>query len=421
MVNLKPLRLPQFLEVISDPAVVSDVNEATLKNPPPIPPKGLAAVAELATWPGPVEPIGLLRLVGEALTPQLSQTEFDFSAQWPLFRYVWAFADYAQHLTLRLSEPAGRLVDHHRTGFSEHLGIAFGLHVSLWILQQRHPGWDVDFIDADVALSPLHAAGAGFGLQAVAESKRMRPDYFLVAADPISDLEHVYALECKGSHSPTLYKTQMKKAASQVGGVTAYGAPPASFVSATYLSEAGIVVRVLDPDGGDGWSGPADFSDEEADVTVEESRERTVEIVDPDRFRGRLHRVADGRRLAWAGQYERAAAEVPEAVRRRGGDVRRADAELEPDTSVFGDVVVRRAVLPLGANALEVSQGLLAAELETLLTPAHERRSLRRSRRATDASTPSDVAVVGQAARGTDGASVASVSPDGVFLGLRLV
>lgn len=278
--------------------------------------------------------------------------------------------------------------------------------MSLWVLQQRHPGWEVDFVDADVALSPLHAAGSGFGLQAVAKSKRMRPDYFLVAADRDSELEHVYALECKGSHSPTLY-----------------GAPPASFVSATHLSEAGITVRVLDPDGGEGWSGPADFSEEEADLIVEESRDKPVEIVDPDRFRGRLSRVADGRRLAWAGQYERAAAEVPEAVRRRGGDVRGADAELETATSVFGDVAVRRAVLPLGADALEVSQGLLSAELETLLAPAPERRLRRRSHRlrrwsrsATDAS-----ATIGQTARGPDGASVASVSPDGTFLSLRLV
>jgi hypothetical protein len=411
------------LQVVSNSGVVSDVSGTTLTTSPPIAPKGLTVVAELASWPGLVEPIGLLHLVGEALTPQLSQTEFDFSAQWALFRYAWAFAGHAPPLALRLSEPAGLLVDHHCTALSEHLGIAFGLHVSLWVLQQRHPGWEVDFVDADVALSPLHAAGSGFGLQAVAKSKRMRPDYFLVAADPDSELEHVYALECKGSHSPTLYKTQMKKAASQVGGVAAYGAPPASFVSATHLSEAGITVRVLDPDGGEGWSGPADFSEEEADLIVEESRDKPVEIVDPDRFRGRLSRVADGRRLAWAGQYERAAAEVPEAVRRRGGDVRRADAELETATSVFGDVAVRRAVLPLGADALEVSQGLLSAELETLLAPAPERRLRRRDRRlprwsrsATDAS-----ATIGQTARGPDGASVASVSPDGTFLSLRLV
>jgi hypothetical protein len=411
---------PQRLQVFSDSTLASGAGAATLANAPPIAPKSLRPVAELARWPGPVRPGELLHVLGEAFTPELPDSEFWTSAQWALYRYLWAFAPVSRALPLRLSDAAMRLVDHHRTLASEQLGIACALHVGLWVLAERHSGFAVDWVDADMALDANQSTGAGLGLTAVSKSRRMRPDYFLIAADPQTDTDYVYALECKGTHYPSTWKGQMKKGASQVGGVTVRGSPAPSLVVSTVLSDRAIEVRVLDPPGGDDWAGPPDFASE-ADAVGDVEPDRPLEITNMPLFRGDLHRITDARRLAFAGQFGSAAEILPERVRpvRLRGETA-GDAELEEFGTSLGTVSATRALLPLGDRALEVRTGLARDELEALREATPEERRRRRATRWAAAERDRDIASMGRLRLDDDQRGIQSLRYDGTFLGLRL-
>ena len=415
-----PLGDAQHLEVVSDASTVQVVSALPPSRQPPVGPKSLQTVPEVRRWPGPVVPLELLHLLGRAFTPVLAAGPFELSSLWAIYRYCWAFAPADPGRGLRLSDEAFALVDHHRALASEQIGIACALMVGLWVLAARHPGWDVDFVDADVALDPKSAFAGRLGLRQATGSRRMRPDYFLLATDPSTDVTTVYALESKGTHGVSHWRTQMQRGASQVLGVEVQGTPPPSFVVSTFLSDRGLKVRVLDPPGGDEWTGRAGTeprSEPTMRRTTDPERGERFDVTDPDGFRGELLDLARASRLAFAGQFASAAEALPARVREVAEwRVPPADSPPQLLSDDFGDFQVQRLSLPVGSNVVDIITGIERAELRWQRVPRNV--TGRRSESARRVATERDQSVAGTSLFrvAEDGGRLRSLRPDGTYL-----
>jgi hypothetical protein len=145
----------------------------------------------------------------------------------------------------------------------------------------------------------------------------MRPDYFFASIDPHGTAE-VWAVECKGSHSPTLWSSQLRTAASQVANVFVDGNPPPALLFATYLHRSEITVRVLDPPS-DKWRG--EYAREESgdppfSLETSAGGSPTWIIARPEQFRSDLALVNASAALAFAGAYGAAGEALPRYTRR---------------------------------------------------------------------------------------------------------
>ena len=199
-----------------------------------------------------ITPWELLHTLGRATILSGQGSSRALAQHWSCLKYI----------TTLQSNPRGRMEltqdgrdpRYHRKSIqAEDLGIAFALALTLRIVNKRHPDYRFDVVDADVALEAgWKLRGAGVRSR---ENTRLRPDYFLVGFRG-DEAARIVTVECKGSHGrPEAQHTQLAKASAQVnavviGDVNEDAAPPPGLLVATALAgDAGIEMRILDPEG----------------------------------------------------------------------------------------------------------------------------------------------------------------------------
>jgi hypothetical protein len=408
-----------------------------------IPPaKTLTAVQEFdggGKWPGGLRPFSALQLLGQALTPTLSPRAFDVARRWAFYRYFWAFEPpTAANHWLRLSMPAMSLVDHHRTLSSEQLGVALALHLAEWLVLQRHPGEEVAWVDADVALNRRSLDPHGTLHTTHAPGRRMRPDYFFIAIDRSTGRVKVYSVEAKGTHLAGLWRSQMAKAARQVAAIgirhtamvgglrTEHHLAPSGLIFSTTLDDRRIVMRALDPVGDETWEGPARARERglgEPILRFDPESQATV-VDQPDAFRHAVVQAADASLLTLAGQYRDAAEVLAEddedlPLMRAAGNV-----PLERGETPAGDVLFYTTSLPLGDATLTVRTGVSADVLNAVgrrdLDRIRLARSALRERLMLARGTYDDAADAGWVEGDDDGRYVEGVQPTGSYLRIAL-
>jgi hypothetical protein len=199
-----------------------------------------------------VMPWELLHLLGRATVLSGQGSSRALAQHWSCLKYITALQANT-HGRMELS-PDGKDPRYHRRSVqAENLGIAFALAAALRITQQRHPDYQFEIVDADVA---LEAGWALHGNQVRARpSTRLRPDYFLVGLKDNAPAR-VITVECKGSHcSADAQHKQLAKAAAQVNAVVIgdpkHGdvSPPGLMMSTALIEAGGIQMRILDPPG----------------------------------------------------------------------------------------------------------------------------------------------------------------------------
>lgn len=161
----------------------------------------------------------------------------------------------------------------------------------------------------------------------------------------------------------------MKKGASQVASLEVNHQVPTGYVFGTELSDAEILVRVLDPDDDpDAWSGPlAEDSESEGDEgpLVTWTEEGARQVRDPARFRRTILDTARASLLAYAGQYTAAAERLQRADRSRDLPAM-PDAQTRPIENSLGVFSVIEAELPLGELRVRVRSGVESEALAAM-------------------------------------------------------
>ncbi|MEU6263073.1 hypothetical protein [Saccharopolyspora shandongensis] len=199
-----------------------------------------------------VAPWEVLQALGRATALAGHGSSRALAQHWNCLRYITALqANYQGRL--ELSEDGKDPRYHRKSVQAQDLGIAFGLVAAQRIMQQRHPDYRFDPIDADVVLE------AGWALRGsgnvARENTKIRPNYFLVGQKPGAPLR-IASIDCKGSHGrPEAQHDQLARSAAHVrtvviGEIDEGGGSPPSLLMATGLAaKGGIEVRLLDPDG----------------------------------------------------------------------------------------------------------------------------------------------------------------------------
>jgi hypothetical protein len=199
-----------------------------------------------------ITPWELLHTLGRATVLSGQGSSRALAQHWSCLKYVTTLrSNYQGRMEL---SPDGKDPRYHRKSVqAEDLGIAFALAAALRIAQERHPAYQFEVVDADVALE------AGWALKGTEVRSRektlLRPDYFLVGLRH-GEPTRLITVECKGSHGRAdAQHMQLAKASAQVNAVVigdAYkrAASPPSLLMATALAgTGGIEMRILDPDG----------------------------------------------------------------------------------------------------------------------------------------------------------------------------
>jgi hypothetical protein len=199
-----------------------------------------------------ITPWELLHTLGRATVLSGQGSSRALAQHWSCLKYITTLqANYQRRM--ELSED-GRDPRYRRKSVqAEDLGIAFALAASLRIVGQRHPDYQFQIVDADVALE------AGWALRGAEvrsrENTLLRPDYFLVGLKE-GQPARLVTVECKGSHGKAVAQhEQLAKASAQVHAVVVgrddgSAAPPPSLLMATALAgNGGIEMLILDPDG----------------------------------------------------------------------------------------------------------------------------------------------------------------------------
>jgi hypothetical protein len=318
-----------------------------------------------------VVPAEFLLQLGRAITPTaLASTDFEESARWVFARYFWAFA--ARGLGLRLSEPAGSLVDHHRTLLSEQLGIALALHLATWCLLRRYPGSTPTWVDADLVLAGQASIPGAAVPVAVSPGRRMRPDYFFGISHPGSARVDVVALEAKGTHHSAHHLRQLRTGASQVASIVFGNQPPPGLIFSTFLSEDRIVVRAVDPPADEDAAAGEIGGKEAEEEYVEQDEEGTRRVMAPEVFRRELFQFNASALLAYAGAYSAARRVIPVRIRRQldipyPQELERPPEQVESELGTFAGIGTRLALR--AGRTLDIFSGIAVELVEPLQDP----------------------------------------------------
>ncbi len=391
-----------------------------------------------------ITPWELLHTLGRATILSGQGSSRALGQHWGCLKYITTLRSDLRG-RMELSED-GRDPRYHRKSVqAEDLGIAFALAAALRIVERRHPGYQFEVVNADVALEagwPLRGAGVRSR-----ENTRLRPDYFLAGFrgdDPV----RVVTVECKGSHGrPEAQHVQMAKASAQVntvvlGDVNSDAAPPPSLIMSTSLAgNSGIEMRVLDPEGGGvlaipedrslSLNGPTEQLDQGAGIPVPsrssaEYGARPGFYVPPERsewFSRVLARTSAASLLAFVGDRRSARSLLtPRQQARVGSDytLPGTDALFDAEIQLGGLTFVGTDhVFRFGSQRMEAFSGILvglrrrlvAQDLESYqraLPKVVEQWSLRRSEAEQDWG-------------GQQRFGVVAMDNDGALLGLRPV
>ncbi|WP_239339923.1 hypothetical protein [Frankia sp. CiP3] len=197
-------------------------------------------------------PMNVLRELGVATTFYPDGPFSDMARHWAQVRYCGALTTRTRGVSTLPQLAIGdtsRVVHHHKTAQSEHLGIGFAMVVARAVLNSRHPGFRFQAMDAEVALADGSALGHSVRS---AGSSLGRPDYILLGTQLRAGRFHtkIYLLECKGTHGEmSRIRAQLAKASVQLSTLRIDGRTPPGLMVATKLDTAGISCYVFDPPG----------------------------------------------------------------------------------------------------------------------------------------------------------------------------
>jgi len=364
------LATPRYVYAVSSPELLQEIQQLHLKKDAErqqsgqtIPPRKntLSEVAALApTRQLPIVPAYMLHRLGVVTTPAVENLA-DICSTWAYFRYLWAF-DIPQAGTvnplLRLSE-AARNIDFHQKGL---LSDQIGVGMAAWLLgsylnaplaadvtvAMDDPAWPVD-LQYDTS-----------------------PDYLFF--DPSQT--NLFIVECKGSQTTRAASLdQVRRGTEQVPSLTfTDGRTPPSLVIATWLSQNGTYIFLVDPPGND-------------DVSRE--RPEKPERVGPREWKvrsdadfGRATRlISEAKVLSFAGADQAAASKLERARTRMARTPRSSPRDTQISENEFGTFRgIRQRVGLRDRFSLDVFQALDNAVYDALLLeePARTEDSMRR-------------------------------------------
>ncbi len=199
-----------------------------------------------------ITPWELLHILGRATVLSGQGSSRALAQHWSCLKYITTLQSNYQG-RMELSSDGKDPRYHRKSVQAEDLGIAFALAAALRIVQERHPDYRFEVVDADVALE------VGWALKGSEvrsrENTRLRPDYFLVglkAGEPA----RLVTVECKGSHGRAdAQHVQLAKASAQVHAIVigdpdkGAASPPSLLMATALASNGGIEMRILDPKG----------------------------------------------------------------------------------------------------------------------------------------------------------------------------
>jgi hypothetical protein len=199
-----------------------------------------------------ITPWELLHTLGRATVLSGQGSSRALAQHWSCLKYITTLQSNSQG-RMELSPDGNDPRYHRRSVQAEDLGIAFALAAALRIVQERHPDYRFEVVDADVALE------AGWALKGSEVRSRedtlLRPDYFLVGLK-VGEPARLVTVECKGSHGRAdAQHVQLAKASAQVNAIVigepdrGAASPPSLLMATALLGNGGIEMRILDPDG----------------------------------------------------------------------------------------------------------------------------------------------------------------------------
>ncbi len=319
---------------------------------------GLSEVDWVDGWRH-VVPAQMLLELAEASTPPLIPSGLrDLSLRWAWLRYCWAFEPpTGPNPTLKLSQAAWRLAQHHKQVSADQLGVGFALDMTRRALEIRYKAW-TKVHDADVVID-----GGGLSAWGFSHGTDLRPDYFIevfTVPPPRAAMPYtkIFLLECKGTHSG-IHMRQLRKGLHQVMSVLdVNGKPLPSVVASTGFTKTRTTLRLIDPDD-DAEGFVAMSADRDARARFTSHEGGGVIIQGAPELRRELAQLDQAQTLALAGLYSEAHRALPSRLRER--DIAPARDELFDQTPVARVAFGRPAtgtelVLPLvGGRELRVA------------------------------------------------------------------
>lgn len=198
-----------------------------------------------------LRPVEALHQLAYVTSPRYQDDVFDMYQWWGLLRYL-GFFDLKDRKglqpELKVSDAGGRIVGNQRRVTSEEIGIALGATLARrWFAATGAGGAAVRIADVDAALDDGYVL-AGGARRAVRKIGKNRPDYILVADDPVNPGRYrIRVLECKGTKSPSTALRQLAKAVRQLDGITVDGRVPFGLATAAIAADDALSYLAIDP------------------------------------------------------------------------------------------------------------------------------------------------------------------------------
>jgi hypothetical protein len=349
-----------------------------------------------------IVPAHMLHRLGVATTPPIENLA-DICSTWAHLRYLWAFEvppPGATHPPLRLSADA-RNIDFHQKGLlSDQIGIGMAAMLLGQYLDAPLP------VDVSVAMSDP--------AWPIVQQHDASPDYIFFNSSQTS----LFIVECKGTQtSRSNALDQLRRGSEQVPSLTFTDRPnPPSLVVATYLSQDGTRVFVVDPPGDDDPEDPREY---------ERTSQRDWRVRDSVDFGRATRLISEAKLLTFAGATQMATSKVERARTRSRVGPTILPRELTTTENEFGTFRgMRQSVGTQDRFNVEIFQGLNVDVFDALVAeePARTDEQLQRFRaraRATRGDPTQEQPVNNVREHG--GIVVRSAGPDGSLFQIRVV
>lgn len=407
------LAAPRQVRVESSPSLLLEVQQRhaakdaqRLQDQKEIPPRknNLSQVPQFAPHLDlQVVPAFMLHRLGVVTTPAIENLA-DICSTWAYFRYLWAFdipLPGTINAPLRLSD-AARSIDFHQKGLlSDQVGVGMAaLLLGTYLNAPMAADVSVAMDDPQWPIELQHDTS---------------PDYLFFNATQTN----LFIVECKGSQtSRSASLDQLRRGTEQVPSLTfTDGRIPPSLVVATWLSNNGTSIFLIDPPGDDD-------SHPQRPEKPERVGPREWRVRNDAEFARATHLISEAKVLFFAGAYQDAATKLDRAHTRVARTPRSQPREFEITENEFGRFRgVRQRIGLKGRFNVDVFQALDTIVYHALLAeePARTDEALRAFQgRSVAASHNIELAQPVLATHESGAVVVRSAAPDGSFLEVRV-